>query len=200
MNPVNNPSDELGHLFAGVDEVGRGPLAGDVVAAAVILDERAIPIGIADSKKLTARRREQLAEHIKAGAIAWALGRASVQEIDCLNILQASMLAMKRAVMALPIEPAQVKVDGNRCPDLPMPTEAIVGGDATVPAIAAASIIAKVQRDHELDALDIAYPGYGFAQHKGYPTKAHLEALKRLGVTPVHRTSFGPVKRLLSET
>ena len=200
MNPVINPSDELGHLFAGVDEVGRGPLAGDVVAAAVILDERAIPIGIADSKKLTARRREQLAEHIKAGAIAWALGRASVREIDCLNILQASMLAMKRAVMALPIEPAQVQVDGNRCPDLPMPTEAIVGGDATVPAIAAASIIAKVQRDHELNALDIAYPGYGFAQHKGYPTKAHLEALKRLGVTPVHRTSFGPVKRLLSET
>ena len=200
MNPVINPSDELGHLFAGVDEVGRGPLAGDVVAAAVILDERAIPIGIADSKKLTARRREQLAEHIKAGAIAWAFGRASVQEIDCLNILQASMLAMKRAVMALPIEPAQVKVDGNRCPDLPMPAEAIVGGDATVPAIAAASIIAKVQRDHELDALDIAYPGYGFAQHKGYPTKAHLEALKRLGVTPVHRTSFGPVKRLLSDT
>ncbi len=185
-------------LYAGVDEVGRGPLAGDVVAAAVILDERSIPEGITDSKKLTARRREQLAEQIKEDAIAWALGRASVQEIDQLNILQASMLAMQRAVMALPIKATHVKVDGNRCPDLPMPTEAIVGGDALVPAIAAASIIAKVQRDQELDALDEQYPGYGFARHKGYPTKMHIDALQRLGVTPVHRTSFGPVKRLLS--
>ena len=200
MTKQSDHSKALHALCAGVDEVGRGPLAGDVVAAAVILDERAIPEGITDSKKLTPRRRELLAEHIKEAAIAWALGRASVQEIDQLNILQASMLAMQRAVRALPVTPARVQVDGNRCPELAVPTEAIVGGDASVPAIAAASIIAKVQRDQELDILDEQYPGYGFARHKGYPTKTHMEALQRLGVTPVHRKSFGPVKRLLSAT
>ncbi len=200
MTKQSDYSEALPALCAGVDEVGRGPLAGDVVAAAVILDERAIPEGITDSKKLTPRRRELLAEQIKEAAIAWALGRASVQEIDQLNILQASMLAMQRAVRALPVTPARVQVDGNRCPELAVPTEAIVGGDASVPAIAAASIIAKVQRDQELDILDEQYPGYGFARHKGYPTKTHMEALQRLGVTPVHRKSFGPVKRLLSAT
>ncbi len=200
MTKQGDYSEALAALCAGVDEVGRGPLAGDVVAAAVILDEHAMPEGITDSKKLTPRRRELLAEQIKGAAIAWALGRASVQEIDQLNILQASMLAMQRAVRALPVTPARVQVDGNRCPELAVPTEAIVGGDASVPAIAAASIIAKVQRDQELDILDEQYPGYGFARHKGYPTKAHMEALQRLGVTPVHRKSFGPVKRLLSAT
>ena len=183
-------------LVAGVDEVGRGPLAGDVVAAAVILSDQ-IPEGITDSKKLSAIRRERLAKEIKALAIAWSVGRASVQEIDALNILEASLLAMKRAVEGLTVQPSLVLVDGNRLPKWAYEARPIVGGDALEPAIGAASILAKVQRDSELEELDGQYPQYGFGRHKGYPTREHLEALKVHGVLDVHRRSFGPVKRLL---
>ena len=183
--------------LAGVDEVGRGPLAGDVVAAAVILDPDQPIAGLDDSKKLTAARREALAEEIRGRAACWALGRASVAEIDELNILQASLLAMHRAVAALDEEPIMVLVDGNRLPRWPYRSEPVVGGDALVPAIAAASILAKVQRDAEMVALEETFPGYGLARHKGYPTREHLDALKRLGVTPAHRKSFGPVRDLL---
>ncbi len=183
--------------LAGVDEVGRGPLAGDVVAAAVILDP-ALPIpGLRDSKKLPPQRREALAAEIRDKALAFCVARAGVDEIDSLNILQASMLAMHRAVDGLDPQPGYVLVDGNRLPRWPYPSEPVVRGDDRVPAIAAASILAKVQRDSELVALDAEYPGYGFARHKGYPTRAHLEALRRLGVTPVHRRSFAPVRELL---
>ena len=185
-----------GRLVAGVDEVGRGPLAGDVVAAAVILAERH-PAGINDSKKLTEKRREQLALEIREQCICWAIGRASVEEIDTLNILQASLLAMHRAVEALEIQPNLVLVDGNRLPVWPYEARAIVGGDGSEPAIGAASILAKVQRDGECVAMEARYPGYGFAKHKGYPTREHLAAIASLGVTPEHRRSFGPVKRLL---
>lgn len=186
--------------LAGVDEVGRGPLAGDVVAAAVILDPcRPIP-GLRDSKKLSSTRREALAAQIREHALTWAVARASVAEIDALNILQASLLAMHRAVQALDPQPDCVLVDGNRLPRWDYRSEPVVGGDDRVPAIAAASILAKVQRDRELVALDALYPGYGFAAHKGYPTAAHLQALRRLGVTPVHRRSFAPVKALLPGT
>ncbi len=185
-------------VIAGVDEVGRGPLAGDVVAAAVILGAN-VPLGITDSKKLSERKRVTLAALIKETALAWCIARASVAEIDELNILQASMLAMKRAVEGLSIQPDQVLVDGNRLPRWQYQAQAIIGGDAIEPAIGAASIIAKVERDAELVALDARYPGYGFAQHKGYPTKAHLLALQALGVTPIHRRSFGPVARLLAD-
>jgi ribonuclease HII len=188
---------DLGHgLVAGVDEVGRGPLAGDVVAAAVILSDQ-IPEGITDSKKLSAVRRERLAKEINALAVAWSVGRASVQEIDALNILEASLLAMKRAVESLSVQPGLVLVDGNRLPQWAYEAQAIVGGDALEPAIGAASILAKVQRDSELEALDGQYPQYGFGRHKGYPTREHLEALKVHGVLDIHRRSFGPVKRLL---
>lgn len=190
------PQDML--PLAGVDEVGRGPLAGDVVAAAVILDPDQPITGLRDSKKLTHKRREALAEEIKSRAQAWAIARASVEEIDEINILQASLLAMRRAVESLSLQPAMVLVDGNRLPNWSYPSEAVVKGDDRVAAIAAASILAKVQRDAELIVLDEQYPGYGFAGHKGYPTAAHLEALKRLGVTPVHRKSFAPVKTLLA--
>lgn len=184
-------------LVAGVDEVGRGPLAGPVVAAAVILDP-ARPIGgLADSKKLTEARREALAPVIRECALAWALGRAEVEEIDALNILQASLLAMRRAVLALAAAPEFALIDGNRCPELPCPAEAVVKGDSRVAAISAASIIAKVARDREMIELDARYPGYGLAGHKGYPSPAHLDALARLGVTPIHRRSFAPVRRLL---
>tara|TARA_X000000950_G_scaffold85399_2_gene107504 strand:- start:462 stop:1061 length:600 start_codon:yes stop_codon:yes gene_type:complete len=186
-----------GHLVAGVDEVGRGPLAGDVVAAAVILAESHLD-GVTDSKMLTPERRELLAERIRDEAVSWALGRATVAEIDELNILQASLLAMRRAVEALPIQPALVLVDGNRLPKWPYEARAIVKGDSTEPSIGAASILAKVQRDGEMMALNQQYPGYGFDRHKGYPTKAHLAALKQLGVSPAHRKSFGPVRRLLA--
>ena len=180
-------------LVAGVDEVGRGPLAGPVVTAAVILDP-ACPIeGLADSKKLS----EALAELIQQRALAWAIGRAEVEEIDELNILQATMLAMQRAVAGLVPAPAQVLVDGNRCPRLPCPAQAIIKGDGTVPVISAASIIAKVARDREMVTLDAEYPGYGLAGHKGYPTKAHLAALAELGVSPIHRRSFAPVRKLM---
>ena len=185
--------------LAGVDEVGRGPLAGDVVAAAVILNpEDPIP-ELDDSKKLTPARRERLAEEIRERALAWSLGRASVAEIDKLNILQASLLAMHRAVRGLQPQPDYVLVDGNRLPQWPYRSEPVVGGDGIVPAISAASILAKVQRDAEMVALDQRYPGYGLARHKGYPTAAHLEALLLLGASPIHRRSFGPVRNLLDK-
>ena len=189
--------DTSSHIIAGVDEVGRGPLAGDVVAAAVILSDPA-PAGVTDSKALTAKRRECMADVIRKEAISWALGRASVAEIDELNILEASLLAMRRAVEGLSVTPTLVLVDGNRLPRWSFESRAIVKGDLREPAIGAASILAKVQRDGEMQALHDQYPGYGFDQHKGYPTKAHLEALERLGVTPIHRRSFAPVKRLLA--
>ncbi|MBL8249802.1 MAG: ribonuclease HII [Candidatus Competibacter sp.] len=180
-------------LIAGVDEAGRGPLAGPVVAAAVILDPARPIAGLADSKKLSPARREQLAAEIRAKALAWALGRAEAAEIDRINILQASLLAMQRAVATLGIAPAQVLVDGNRCPALACPCAAIIKGDATVPAISAASILAKVARDAELRQLHDCYPQYDFARHKGYPTAAHREALRRYGPCPEHRRSFAPV-------
>lgn len=184
-------------LLAGVDEAGRGPLAGAVVAAAVILDP-VLPIeGLADSKKLAPKRRQQLAAVIKAQSIAWAVGRAEVEEIDELNILQASLVAMQRAVSGLRIRPQQILVDGPHCPEMPCPAKGIVRGDAKVAAISAASIIAKVTRDEEMVILDTKYPGYGLAQHKGYPSKAHIQALERLGVSPIHRKTYGPVRRLL---
>ena len=190
--------DAADHLVAGVDEVGRGPLAGDVVAAAVILKDPP-PAGVTDSKALSASRRETLAEKIRSEALCWALGRATVAEIDELNILQASLLAMRRAVEGLTLRPSLVLVDGNRLPRWPFEARAIVKGDLTEPAIGAASILAKVQRDGEMLALHEHYPGYGFDRHKGYPTKAHITALETLGVSPVHRRSFGPVKRLLAD-
>ncbi len=184
-------------LVAGVDEVGRGPLAGPVVTAAVILDPARPIDGLADSKKLSEKKREALAGLIKERALAWAIGRAEVEEIDRLNILQATMLAMQRAVAALNPAPQHALIDGNRCPSLPCTAEAIIQGDGKVPAISAASILAKVTRDREMVEMDALYPGYGLAGHKGYPCKSHIEALERLGVTPIHRRSFGPVKRLL---
>ena len=187
-----------GQLVAGVDEVGRGPLAGDVVAAAVILTDSP-PEGVTDSKMLTPERREALAERIRDEAVSWALGRATLAEIDELNILQASLLAMRRAVEALHIQPSLVLVDGNRLPRWPYEARAIVKGDLTEPSIGAASILAKVQRDAEMLALHEHYPAYGFDRHKGYPTKAHLAALETAGISPVHRRSFGPVKRLLAD-
>lgn len=191
--------DYTGPNLAGVDEVGRGPLAGDVVTAAVILDPERPIEGLRDSKKLSEPRRVELAQQIREQALAWSIARASVAEIDELNILQASLLAMHRAVSALQPQPGYVLVDGNRLPRWQYASEPVVKGDDRVPAIAAASILAKVQRDSELIALDRQYPGYGFAAHKGYPTAAHLQALQSLGVTPEHRRSFAPVKKLLAE-
>ena len=190
--------DTTAVLLAGVDEVGRGPLVGAVVTAAVILDPARPIVGLADSKKLTAARREALAREIREKALAWALGRAEPHEIDELNILHATMLAMQRAVAALPVQPSDVLIDGNRVPALSMPARAVVKGDATVPAISAASILAKVARDAEMAALHERHPGYGFASHKGYPTPAHLDALQRLGPLPEHRRSFAPVRALLT--
>ena len=184
-------------IVAGVDEVGRGPLAGDVVAAAVILGDSP-PAGLTDSKALSPRQRERLAETIRSEAVALSLGRATVAEIDELNILQASLLAMRRAVEALSVQPSLVLVDGNHLPRWSYEARAVIKGDLSEPAISAASIVAKVTRDSEMVILDDLYPGYGFAAHKGYPTKAHLAALASLGVSPVHRQSFGPVKRLLA--
>jgi len=181
---------------AGCDEVGRGPLAGDVVAAAVILGP-SIPEGLNDSKKLTERKRERLFDEIRASAVAWSIGRASVEEIDRLNILNASLLAMKRAVQSLSPLPDHVLVDGNQLPVWQFSAEAIVGGDGCIPCISAASVLAKVTRDREMLELEEKYPGYGLAKHKGYPTAQHLDALSRLGVTPIHRRSFGPVARLI---
>ncbi|MDF0606227.1 ribonuclease HII [Neisseriaceae bacterium TC5R-5] len=185
-------------LICGVDEAGRGPLAGAVFAAAVILDPTQPIAGLADSKVLTANRREQLAAQIKQQALAWSIASASVAEIDELNILQATMLAMKRAVEALTPQPEQALIDGNRIPkDLLMPAQAIVKGDASVEQISAASILAKTARDAELIALDKLHPQYGFAQHKGYPTAQHLRAIEQFGVLAEHRRTFGPVKAFL---
>ncbi len=185
------------HLIAGADEVGRGPLAGAVVAAAVILDPERPITGLADSKKLSEKRREKLELEIKERALCWALGRAEVEEIDHLNILHASLLAMKRAIEALEPKAEYALIDGNRCPELACDAQAVIGGDNLVPVISAASILAKVARDREMVALDLQYPGYGLARHKGYPTKVHMEALKAIGVSPIHRRSFAPVRRLL---
>ncbi len=198
MTDLFTPAYE-GADLAGVDEVGRGPLAGDVVAAAVILDPARPIEGLRDSKKLSEARREALALEIREHALAWCVARASVAEIDDLNILQASLLAMRRAVDGLSAAPGYVLVDGNRLPRWDYRSEPVVKGDDRVPAIAAASILAKVQRDRELVELEGMYPGYGFARHKGYPTAEHLEALRRLGVTPVHRRSFAPVRAVLEE-
>lgn len=184
-------------LTAGVDEVGRGPLCGDVVTAAVILDPENPITGLNDSKKLTEKRREALFDEIQKKALSFCIARASVAEIDDINILQASLLAMHRAVAGLSIQPEYVLVDGNKVPKWPYKAEAVVKGDSRVPAIAAASILAKVTRDREMVALDSVYPGYGIAGHKGYPTKVHMEALQRLGVTPIHRRSYAPVRAAL---
>lgn len=188
-----------GQLLAGVDEVGRGPLAGDVVAAAVILNTDRPIEGLRDSKKLSEKKREVLALEIRQHAAAWSIGRASVAEIDEINILQASLLAMKRAVEGLAIQPEYVLVDGNRLPRWSYASKAIVKGDDKVIEIAAASILAKVQRDSEMKEMDLRYPGYGLAKHKGYPTKEHLTALSALGVCDIHRRSFAPVKALLAK-
>ncbi len=184
-------------IMAGVDEVGRGPLAGPVIAAAVILNPENPISGLMDSKKISEKKRNILAIEIREKALAWAIGRAEHDEIDSINILQASLLAMKRAVESLSIEPGLVLVDGIYCPDIIFKVEAIIKGDSKIAAISAASIIAKVARDSEMIALDSQYPGYGFSRHKGYPTKMHVEALKELGVSSVHRKSFAPVKQLL---
>ncbi|SFP87703.1 RNase HII [Geopseudomonas sagittaria] len=186
-------------LVVGVDEVGRGPLCGPVVTAAVILDPLRPIQGLNDSKKLTEARRERLFDEIRDKALAWCIGRAEVEEIDRLNILQATFLAMQRAVEGLHIQPRLALIDGNRCPKLAVPSAPVIQGDAKVPAIAAASILAKVSRDREMAALELVYPGYGLAGHKGYPTPAHLEALRRLGPTPIHRRSFAPVRALLED-
>lgn len=186
-----------GHRLCGVDEAGRGPLAGPVVAAAVVLDPERPIEGLRDSKKLSAARRERLADEIRDRALDWALGRAEADEIDRLNILQATLLAMRRAVESLRTPPQRVLVDGNRCPRLNVACEAVVRGDATVPAISAASILAKVARDAEMQRLHATYPGYGFDGHKGYPTAAHLAALARIGPCPEHRRSFAPVRRAI---
>ncbi len=184
-------------LTAGVDEVGRGPLCGDVVAAAVILDPDQPIMGLNDSKKLTERRREALFDEIQTKALAFCISRASVEEIDRINILHASMLAMQRSVEGLAVQPEFVLVDGNRLPQWSYRAEAIVKGDSKVAAIAAASILAKVCRDREMKALDKRFPGYGLAGHKGYPTKQHMQAIAELGVTPIHRRSYAPVREAL---
>jgi ribonuclease HII len=186
-----------GRHVAGVDEAGRGPLAGPVCAAAVILDVSRPIRGLRDSKQLTAEAREDLAEKIRVRALAWAVAWADHEEIDRINILQASLLAMARAVAALAIEPHEVQVDGNQCPSVNFPVTAIVMGDSKVRAISAASILAKVERDAAMRRLHLQYPQYGFDEHKGYPTPQHLDALDRHGACAVHRRSFAPVQRRL---
>lgn len=185
-------------LICGVDEAGRGPLAGPVSAAAVILDPNHPIAGLADSKKLSEKKRDALAPLIRQHALAWAVAYASVAEIDQLNILQATLLAMRRAVLALSIQPQQVLVDGLFCPDTGIPSQAIIQGDSKVAAISAASILAKTARDALMLDLHTQYPQYGFAQHKGYPTAVHLAALRLHGVSDIHRCSFKPVARLLT--
>ena len=190
-------------LICGVDEAGRGPLAGSVYAAAVILDANNPIVGLMDSKKLSEKKRDFLSAEIKQKALAWAIASCSAQEIDEINILQASLLAMKRAIEAMQTQfnvvPDLVQVDGNKCPKINLPCEAIVKGDSKVQAISAASILAKVARDAELYELDKIYPQYGFAQHKGYPTAAHLLALQAHGICPQHRLSYAPVRVLLNQ-
>jgi ribonuclease HII len=189
-------------LICGVDEAGRGPLAGSVYAAAVILNPERPILGLADSKKLSEKKRDLLNSEIKQHALAWAVASCSAQEIDEINILQASLLAMKRAIEAMQLQfgitPYLVQVDGNKCPKINLPCEAIVRGDSKVQAISAASILAKVTRDAELYELNKIYPQYGFAQHKGYPTVFHIEMLRKYGITPVHRKSYSPVKNLIN--
>lgn len=203
MEPVNGELFDLTvqtDLIAGVDEVGRGPLAGDVVAAAVVLGKSHGILGLNDSKKLSEKKRLVLCEEIKEKSVAWSVARASVDEIDELNILHASLLAMKRAVESLGVQPEHVYVDGNKLPKWKYSAEAVVQGDSKIAEIAAASILAKVTRDLEMEAFDQAYPQYGFAGHKGYPTKVHLEALKNHGPCPIHRTSYAPVKKILQSS
>jgi ribonuclease HII len=187
-------------LVCGVDEAGRGPLAGPVYAAAVILDPRLQISGLADSKALSARCREALAGEIRASALAWAIASASVAEIDAINILQASLLAMRRAVEQLRTTPCEVLVDGNHCPAIGYPVRAVVRGDSRVPAISAASILAKTARDAEMLRLHQIYPDYGLDKHKGYPTAVHLAALRRHGVSEIHRRSYAPIRRLLQDS
>jgi ribonuclease HII len=189
--------DYANELICGVDEAGRGPLAGPVFAAAVILDPAKIIVGLRDSKKLTAARRDMLAIRIKADALAWSIAQCSEAEIDTLNILQASMLAMRRAIEGLHIQPTLALIDGNRCPVIAIRTEAIIEGDDKVPAISAASILAKTGRDAALMVLHQQYPQYAFDQHKGYPTALHMERLRAHGVSPVHRRTYAPVRALL---
>ncbi len=184
--------------LCGVDEAGRGPLCGPVVAAAVILDPARPIAGLADSKKLSEKRRDKLALEIREKALAWCVAEASVEEIDRLNILHATLLAMQRAVAGLTVVPSRVQVDGNRCPRLELPCEAVVKGDALVPEISAASILAKTARDALLRELDRRYPQYGLAGHKGYPTAAHLAALRLHGACEIYRTSFGPVRDVIA--
>lgn len=196
MDPVVYPQNKL---VAGVDEVGRGPLVGDVVTAAVILDPNNPIAGLADSKKLSEKKRLALFDEIQQKALAVSIGRASPAEIDDINILHATMLAMQRAVAGLRVKPEHVFIDGNRCPQLDMPSEAVVKGDARVAEISAASIIAKVTRDQEMAELDKQFPEFGFANHKGYPTKAHFAALAQHGITPYHRKSFKPVQKIMEQ-
>ncbi len=184
-------------LIAGVDEAGRGPLAGPVVAAAVILDDQHPIVGLADSKQLTARQRERLFDEIRAHALCFSVAQASVEEIEDINILQATLLAMRRAVQGLRLPPKLVLIDGNRLPILPMRSESIVKGDTLVAAISAASILAKVTRDRWCEDIDLQYPVYGFAQHKGYGTAQHLAALREHGACPQHRTTFRPVLEVI---
>lgn len=193
------PENDFEGLIAGVDEAGRGPLCGDVYAAAVILDPNQPIIGLDDSKKLTEKRRAILAAEIKEKAVAWAIASSSVAEIDEINILQATLLAMRRAVAALSIQPQLLRVDGNQDPKSDVPAVTIIKGDSLFAEISAASILAKDARDQSMYEADRAYPQYGFGQHKGYGTKAHLAALAQYGVTPLHRTSFAPIKRLVEE-
>lgn len=203
MNDIEKQPFQLnyqGNLLAGVDEVGRGPLAGDVVTAAVILDANKPIEGLADSKKLTDKRRQQLALEIREKALCWYVARASVEEIDRYNILQATMMAMVRAVDGLSISPEYVAVDGNRMPPWSYNGETVVKGDDKVAEISAASILAKVCRDGEMVAFDEQYPGYGFAGHKGYGTKQHRQAIEQLGPSPIHRRTFEPVKSMLAAT
>lgn len=189
--------DYAGEVICGVDEAGRGPLAGSVFAAAVILDPSRPIEGLRDSKKLTEARREALAEQIKSDALAWSIAFCTEAEIDEINILQASLLAMRRAIEGLKLQPTLALVDGNRCPVMPLRSEAIVKGDDKVPAISAASILAKTARDASMLALHRQYPDYAFDRHKGYPTALHLERLREHGVTPVHRKSYAPVRAML---
>jgi ribonuclease HII len=197
---LRSPGSMAIELIAGVDEVGRGPLAGPVVAAAVILPAGCLIDGLRDSKKLTAAERKRLATLIRERALSWCIQCARVEEIDALNVLNATMLAMQRAVNGLLLQPTLVKVDGNRAPGLRCPVEAIVGGDDLEASISAASVLAKVYRDALMERMDALYPGYGFARHKGYGTRLHLDALAEKGATVLHRRSFLPVRKALEQT
>jgi ribonuclease HII len=198
MSQLNMDLFDHYSVLAGVDEAGRGPLAGPVVAAAVILDKENPIAGLADSKLLSAAKRTELAEKIKKHAIAWSIANVEHPEIDRINILQASLMAMKIAIEKLAVKPEHVLVDGNMCPRINYSVDAIIGGDRTVPAISAASILAKVTRDEQMHNYDVIYPGYGFARHKGYATREHIRALESLGACEIHRKSFAPVKNMLA--